>query len=331
MPSNTVPDGKWSQHYDKCIECGTVEISYGGKGLCTRCYKKHLYKTFETRKRWAPEHDHCIDCGRVNRPHASHGRCVTCDGNYRAHMKGIQKRNFGAWSWYYDKCVKCGTTERSHASNGLCCDCYEESKRVGKVLEKCPVCGVNVEKLTQHLTMRAKKCKEHSNYLQGMYKVYFESDLGLYDIAEKLNTTRHTVTKQFRRLFGVEETKQRNAAVKSLLCSSRAKIGFNYNNKFGTVTYYDSLNNGRVRFRSRLECTYATYLDKSGIKWEYERDSFPYLDIKGKRRTYTPDFYLADTDEYIEIKGYDNGESNYKIDKMREIGLTIKILRQGDF
>lgn len=331
LPSHITPDGKWSRKYDKCIECGTIEIPYGGKGLCTRCYKRHLYKNAETKTRWSLKYECCIDCGRTDRLHSAHGRCVVCVCNHKAHMKGIQKRNFGAWSWYYDKCVKCGTTERPHVFDGLCRDCYEESKRVGKVLKKCPVCGINVEKLSQHLTMRAKKCEKHLKYLYETYKIYFDSDLGLKVIAKELNVNNYTVTKIFRRLFGVEETKQRNATVKSLLCSSRAKIGFNHNNRFGTVTYYDSLNNGKVRFRSRLECSYATYLDNSEIKWEYERDSFPYLDIKGKRRTYTPDFYLIDTDEYIEIKGYDNGEANYKIDKMREIGLTIKILRKGEF
>lgn len=330
-PGNIVPNGKWSRWYEKCTECGTVEIPYGGKGLCTRCYKRYFYEMSKTKSRWSIKYECCIDCGRTDRPYKSNGRCVMCDGNYRNRIKGVQKRNFGDWSWYYDKCIKCGTTERPHSSNGLCYDCYEESKRAGKILEKCPVCGVKVESLNKHLTMRAKKCDKHLKYLHDTYKIYFDSELGLNDIAKKLNSDRHSVTKQFRRLFGVEETKKRNVTVKSLLCSSRANIGFNHNNRFGTVTYYDSMNNGKVRFRSKLECAYAKYLDVSGIRWEYEHDSFPYLDIKGKRRTYTPDFYLIETDEYIEIKGYDNGESDYKIDRMREIGLTIKIVRNEDF
>ena len=331
LPSNTVPDGKWSQNYDRCIECGTTEIPYGGKGMCMRCYSKYLYKNADTKEKWSLRYKCCIDCGRTDRLHSAHGRCVACMSNHRNRINGIQKRNIGAWSWYYDKCTKCGTTERPHVADGLCRDCYDEEKRGDKTLEKCPVCGVMVEKLNQHLTMRSKKCEKHLKYLYDTYKIYFDSDLGLYSIAEELNTDRHTITGVFRRLFGVEETKRRNAAVKSCLISARAKIGFNHNNRFGKVTHYDSLHNGKVRFRSKLECAYAKHLDASEIMWEYERDSFPYLDSKCKRRTYTPDFYLNQTDEYIEIKGYDKGDSDYKIDKMREIGLNIKIKRKGDF
>ena len=34
----------WSRKYDACIECGTTERKYAGKGLCTRCnqYKRTI-------------------------------------------------------------------------------------------------------------------------------------------------------------------------------------------------------------------------------------------------------------------------------------------------
>jgi hypothetical protein len=334
LPSNVVPDGKWSRNYDCCVECGTTERKYVGKGLCTKCHRAQRYgaKKKGEFERWANKYDCCIDCGRTDRPHASHGRCVTCACNNLNRQKGIKKRKFGAWAWYYDKCKECGTTDRPHASHGLCCDCYEASKRdLSSDYETCPVCGVKVEKLSQHLSMRSKKCDKHLNYLRGMYKVYFDSELGIGTIAEKCHTGRHTITKIFRRLFGVQETRHRNVMVKSLLCSRHAAINFNPNNKFGTITYYESVNNGNVRFRSKLEKQFAEFLDKSGTKWVYEQKSFPYVDKKGKRRTYTPDFYLIETDEYVEIKGFDKGDADYKIDAMRKIGLNIKIMRKGDF
>lgn len=331
LPSHVIPEDKWSMEYDECVECGTTEIPYGGRGLCKRCYKHFFYEMSKTKEKWSLKYKCCIDCGRTDRPYHANGRCGTCDSNYRNRLNGVKKKNVNSWANYYKKCTKCNTTERPHTANGLCCDCYEEEKRVGKVLEKCPVCGVKVEKLNQHLSMRAKKCEKHLKYLRDTYKMYFDSDLGLADIAKELNAERHLVTDIFRRLFGIEETKKRNIAVKSCLCSARAKIGFNNKNRFGTVVYYDSINNGKVRFRSKLERAYAGYLDVSGINWDYESDSFPYIDDKGKRRTYTPDFYLTETEEYIEIKGYDRGDTDYKIDKMKEIGITIKVVRNKDF
>jgi hypothetical protein len=54
-----------------------------------------------------------------------------------------------------------------------------------------------------------------------------------------------------------------------------------------------------IRMRSGWEVAYAKYLDKRGIKWQYESKTFDLGDT-----TYTPDFCLPETDTYIEIKGY---------------------------
>jgi hypothetical protein len=333
LPSNVVPDGKWSRKYDCCIECGTTERKYVGKGLCTKCHRAVRYKVKKNGdfKKWSRKYDRCIDCGRTDRPHQANGRCGTCHGNNLNRIKGVRKKNVGAWAWYYDKCRECGTTDRPHASHGLCYDCYEASKRdLSSGYEICPVCYAKVKSLNQHLSMRSKKCDEHFNYLRGVYKIYFESDFGLNEIAEELKSERHVITRNFIRFFGKEETTKRNQAVKSCIVSARAKIGFNHKNKFGTITYYESVNNGNVRFRSKLEKQFAEFLDKSGTKWAYEQKSFPYIDKNGKRRTYTPDFYLVETDEYIEIKAFDKGDADYKIDAMKKIGLNIRIIRQAD-
>lgn len=51
-------------------------------------------------------------------------------------------------------------------------------------------------------------------------------------------------------------------------------------------------------FRSRLEARWAVALDSMGIPWEYEPEGF---ELNGCR--YLPDFYLPQTNAYLEIKG----------------------------
>lgn len=51
------------------------------------------------------------------------------------------------------------------------------------------------------------------------------------------------------------------------------------------------------------ELKYAQYLDVKGIKWVRNKDTFSYI-YDGEIHKYTPDFYLPDSCEYIEIKGY---------------------------
>lgn len=51
------------------------------------------------------------------------------------------------------------------------------------------------------------------------------------------------------------------------------------------------------------ELGFAKYCDENSILWERNKQSFPYSH-EDKNRRYTPDFYLPEKDEYIEIKGF---------------------------
>jgi len=67
-----------------------------------------------------------------------------------------------------------------------------------------------------------------------------------------------------------------------------------------------------IWMRSSWEIAYAKWLDKKDIKWLYEPKAFKVsYRINGniKNGTYRPDFYLPETDEYIEIKGWWRGDA----------------------
>ena len=59
------------------------------------------------------------------------------------------------------------------------------------------------------------------------------------------------------------------------------------------------------------ELKYAQYLDKNNIKWNRCKEQFDYF-YDGKNRKYTPDFYLIESDEYIEIKGFKTDKDSAK-------------------
>lgn len=59
------------------------------------------------------------------------------------------------------------------------------------------------------------------------------------------------------------------------------------------------------------ELKYAQYLDANDIKWIRNKDTFKYI-FDDKERLYTPDFYLLDSDEYVEVKGYKTAKDNAK-------------------
>jgi hypothetical protein len=77
-------------------------------------------------------------------------------------------------------------------------------------------------------------------------------------------------------------------------------------------------------FRSRWEANYARFLNflqSNGdiSRWEYEVDTFYFLNIKRGTRSYTPDFKVFSNDgshKYIEVKGYMDATSKTKLKRM---------------
>lgn len=66
-----------------------------------------------------------------------------------------------------------------------------------------------------------------------------------------------------------------------------------------------------IDLHGNWELKYAQYLDSCGIEWIRNTDSFEY-EYGGKKRRYTPDFYLPKIDKYIEIKGYKTKKDDAK-------------------
>jgi len=80
------------------------------------------------------------------------------------------------------------------------------------------------------------------------------------------------------------------------------------------------------RFRSGYEYIYARFLSRSKIKWEYEPKTFL---ISG--RGYTPDFYLPDTDEWVEVKGFWFPGAFEKCSKFKtELNLKLRFILEDD-
>jgi hypothetical protein len=81
-----------------------------------------------------------------------------------------------------------------------------------------------------------------------------------------------------------------------------------------------------IYMRSSWERSYAKYLDKNKIKWLYE----PKLFNLGSCN-YKPDFYLSETDTYIEIKGRWYKGAETKVNLFKNMYKTpLIVLRNKD-
>ena len=78
-----------------------------------------------------------------------------------------------------------------------------------------------------------------------------------------------------------------------------------------------------VKLHGTWELEYAKWLDENNIKWRRPIEKFPYY-FDGKNRHYTPDFYLINTKEYIEIKGYETDKDKAKWNQFPEKLIILK-------
>jgi len=99
---------------------------------------------------------------------------------------------------------------------------------------------------------------------------------------------------------------------------------------------YESPIAGKVFLDGTWELAVAQYFDMHNFQWTRNKKRFKYIKPDGKESTYCPDFYIADTDTYIEVKGYERDIDRYKWaqfphnieiwkeEKLRELGIKVK-------
>lgn len=120
-----------------------------------------------------------------------------------------------------------------------------------------------------------------------------------------------------------------------------------WESKAGRCKKYTYLrkDNIEIKVDGTWELLTAFYLDIKGLNWDRNKKRFLYFnEIKQKESFYTPDFYLIDSDSYIEVKGYFDKLSECKLkqftnkieifkkEKIKEFetetGISIKFLKE---
>ena len=211
----------------------------------------------------------------------------------------------------------------NHGKEYICkCDCGNIKSFRGSTLTSKTVsgCGCNVGKSNmglKHPTKAKSRIGEKHSKLT-IIDIKFDDKTNNYFMICKCDCGN--ITKQLY-------ADLRNHKVISCGCHQKeqasitgSNIGLN-NIKYIGYNWYFLKNEIRINCRSGYEVLYANWLIKNGIDFEYEPKCF----VLGIGKRYTPDFYLVNTNEYIEIKGYDSKKQvkNREIFKENHI-LTVK-------
>jgi hypothetical protein len=75
---------------------------------------------------------------------------------------------------------------------------------------------------------------------------------------------------------------------------------------------------GNIYFRSRWEANIARYYNLLGVSWQYEPKTFVFDTIKRGSVSYTPDFYLDEEDQWVEVKGWMDSKSKTKLRRFKK-------------
>lgn len=83
------------------------------------------------------------------------------------------------------------------------------------------------------------------------------------------------------------------------------------------LEYFDDARRRMIRFKSKHEWQWATWLEDNGFDWEYEPLTFFGPDKNrrsGRSETYTPDFGLNKNTVFLEIKTYQKQHIKNRLD-----------------
>jgi len=117
------------------------------------------------------------------------------------------------------------------------------------------------------------------------------------------------------------KTKEKLSAIRSKYLEEVGKGGFK------TIKWFSVPNIRGEEFivRGTWELTVAQWLNNHGIYWK-RRVYIPYT-VDGIQKTYTPDFYIPDSDIYLEVKGYLSQADSKKLDLVKtQNNIKLKLL-----
>ena len=90
---------------------------------------------------------------------------------------------------------------------------------------------------------------------------------------------------------------------------------------------YNQFTQLEVRVDGTWEQLVANKLNEEKINWRRNISRFDYTNEHNIKSTYTPDFYLVESDTYVEVKGYETEKDRCK---WRDFPHALKILRKQD-
>lgn len=211
-----------------------------------------------------------------------------------------------------EKCIVCKKLISKWSVLGYCKTCSNKfAHKRGKTKHYCIICHKNEISIGTFLygKQRCRQCayKIDGNPMKGKKR----PDLALRNQKRRKYSINHCI--DCDKVIEKQYTRCQKCWYKFAVGKNATMFG--HPATHGKGTYYRG-----IWMRSSYEIKYAKWLDKRNIDWYYESKTFDLGNC-----TYTPDFYLPDVNEYIEIKGYWRNDALNKFNLFKKLYPKVKI------
>lgn len=238
-------------------------------------------------------------------------RCQKCNtevssSNFTRHERKCQgERSYWSRKWRGEIEVDSSTE---------CKFCKKICKNPNSQRNHSRLCKNNPNRQFTYLTTNREEARKHVKYSNQYLK------------AKALGLPKPILSEEVRQRLSLAN-KNRSKEVRDRIAEAVSKT---VRKKVNEGTWHTSLakrmhyNYKGVDLHGKWELRYAQWMDENTIKWERCKRVFDYI-LNDVRRRYTPDFYLPDTDEYVEIKGYKTAKDEAKWSQFPK-ELKLKVL-----
>ena len=177
----------------------------------------------------------------------------------------------------------------------ICKFCGEEKKSANSLRNHERLCAANADRVLPKIDYAARNTS--NQYIKGTAAPWTDARRAKASETSSLWWTDARRTEQ--------SNKMKTVMVKTVQDHPES---YSYKNFCGRSK--KTIYNGQL-MHSSWELLVAQWLDAHNIKWTRKVPGFKYM-WQGTERTYFPDFYLAELDLYIEVKGYETDKDRAK-------------------
>lgn len=240
-------------------------------------------------------------------------RCQKCNtdisiSNYNRHSKKCQGEK-SYWSKKWRGEIKVDNNVNCKFCNKIC-------KNSNSQRNHSRLCKLNPNRQFSYLTTNREEARKNIQYSNQYVKA---KALGL-PLPKLSEESRQKISNAGKNRS--QETRDRIARAVSNTVKRKVQEG-TWHTSLAKKMHYTYKG---VDLHGKWELRYAQWMDKNNIKWERCKQIFNYI-FNGEQRRYTPDFYLIESNVYIEIKGYKTAKDEAKwsqFPKERKLKILMK-------